>query len=344
MFHRSFIILLCLVVLYSACTVDAPLKSEDELLVEELLSVPEGFPDIPFPEDNELTADRWWLGKKLFFDPMMSIDNSIHCGSCHKQELAFADELIISPGVENRLGSRNAPSLANVAFLPHLLREGGVPTLEQQVLVPIQEHEEFDNNILVIAERMNEIESYVSASEKAYGRSPDPFVITRALSTFQRTIISGESAYDEYAFQSNSSALTAQELRGMDLFFSADLACASCHGDILFTDHSFQNNGLYEVYEDDGRFLLTLEESDRALFRVPSLRNVGLTAPYMHDGSMASLEEVIEHYNSGGENHPNKNPLIKALGLDDSEKEDLIAFLNSLSDYKLLSNPLYMPE
>jgi len=330
--------------IFSACTVDAPLKSEDDLLIEILLSVPEGFPEIPFPEDNELTAERWRLGKKLFFDPIMSIDSSISCGSCHKQELAFADNVFVSPGVENRLGNRNAPSLANVAFLPHLLREGGVPTLEQQVFVPIQEHAEFDNNILVIAERMNKIESYVNVSQKAYGRIPDPFVITRALSAFQRTIISGESDYDDYTHRSNSSALNTQEIRGMELFFSEELACTSCHGGILFSDHSFQNNGLFENYEDDGRYLLTLEETDRALFKVPSLRNVALTAPYMHNGSFETLEEVIEHYNSGGENHPNKSILIKPLGLNNTEKEDLIAFLTSLNDYNFINNPLYMPE
>lgn len=342
---RSFLYIMTFsVVLISACTVDEPIKSEDDVLLEALLSTPAGFPEISYPEDNELTVDRWRLGKKLFFDPIMSIDSSIHCGSCHKQELAFADDVFVSPGVENRLGSRNSPSLANVAFLPHLLREGGVPTLEQQVLVPIQEHAEFDNNILVIAERMNRIEAYVNASEKAYGRIPDPYVISRSLSTFQRTLISGDSDYDSYAFHSNSTALNAQELRGMDLFFSPELACTSCHSGFLFSDHSFQNNGLYETYLDDGRYLLTLEESDRALFKVPSLRNVALTAPYMHDGSLATLEEVIEHYNSGGENHFNKSTLINPLGLNMSEKEDLIAFLSSLTDYTFIRNPLYMTE
>ena len=122
------------------------------------------------------------------------------------------------------------------------------------------------------------------------------------------------------------------------------MACSSCHGGVLFSEHSFQNNGLYEDYEDDGRFRLTLEESDRALFKVHSLRNVALTPPYMHDGSIESLEEVIEHYDSGGAAHPNKSPLVKALNLTDIEKDELIAFLHTLTDYDFISNEIYLPE
>jgi len=256
---RLYYLILLSGLFFSACTVDEKIKTEDDLLKAELLKVPSEFPEISFPADNEFSIERWRLGKRLFFDPIMSSDRSVSCGSCHNQTFAFADNKSISPGVENRLGIRNAPSLANVAFLPHLLAEGGVKTLEQQVLVPIQEHEEFDNNILTIAERMNEEQDYVDASLNAYDRIPDPFVIVRALSTFQRTLISGESDYDK--FMNEEIELSEDVLRGKELFFSEELACTECHGDFLFTNYSFQNNGLYEEYEDDGRFRLTLNEA-----------------------------------------------------------------------------------
>ncbi len=307
---------------------------------EPLLAVPVGFPAPVFPEGNELTPERWALGKRLFFDPIMSSDRSISCASCHLPELAFSDKLALSAGVENRPGTRNSPTLANIAYHPYFTRDGGVPTLEMQVLVPIQEHNEFDMNILDIAERLNSDSSYVKASWAAYGRAPDAFVITRSIACFERTMLSGESPYDEFLNGKNS-ALTAAEKRGMDLFFSEKLACSQCHGGFNFTNYAFENNGLYEEYPDPGRFRLTGKEADRALFKVPTLRNVGVTAPYMHDGSLPTLEAVVEHYNSGGKNHPHKSQLISPLNLTTQEKTDLIAFLKALTDDDFLNNPKF---
>jgi len=304
---------------------------------EELAVVPKGFPDIIYPADNELTPERWSLGKRLFFDPILSSDLSISCASCHNPDLAFTDGRQFSKGVGARIGTRNAPSLANVAYHPYLLREGGVPTLEMQILVPIQEHAEFDFNILLIADRMKEDSTYVRASQEAYGRDPDPFVITRAISTFERTIISGNSRYDHF-INGDSESLSVAEQRGRDLFFNDRLACSRCHGGFNFTNYTFENNGLYTDYTDPGRFRVTGEEADRALFKVPSLRNVDVTSPYMHDGSLATLEEVVEHYNSGGRNHPHKSNLIKPLYLTALEQADLVAFLKTLTDYSFLAD------
>ena len=197
----------------ASCTVDEEIRTDTAELEATLLRVPNGFDEIVWPEDNAFTVDRWRLGQRLFFDPMMSIDSTVSCASCHNPSDAFADIVAISPGVEDRLGERNSPSLANVAFLPHLLREGGVPTLEQQVLVPINEHAELANNILVIAERMNRDSAYVVASKISYERLPDPYVIGRALATYQRTLISGQSAYDRYTYQDDADAMTDIELR-----------------------------------------------------------------------------------------------------------------------------------
>lgn len=310
----------------------------------QLLNIPIGFPEMSFPEGNEPTKARWDLGKKLFYEKRLSIDQSISCGSCHKPSLAFADDLPSSPGVFNRAGTRNAPSLANVGYHPYLLREGSVPTLEMQVLVPIQEHNEFNHNVVNIVNELKQDLTYAEMSIEAYDRPFDEFVLTRAISVFQRTMVSGNSAYDQYAFQNKAEALTAIQKKGMELFFSSRTNCSRCHAGFNFTNYSFQNTGLDSVYADNGRFRFTNDSADAAVFKVPSLRNVGLTAPYMHDGRFSSLEAVIDHYNSGGENHRNKSNLIQALHLSESEKSQLVAFLNSLSDFNFIHDGKWIEE
>ncbi len=309
---------------------------------EPLLAVPPGFPDPVFPAGNELTAARWALGKKLFYDPILSGDSTVSCASCHLAAKAFSDTIMFSPGVAGRPGTRNAPTLANIAYHPYYTREGGVPTLEMQILVPIQEHNEFDFNILLIAERLQRDTAYVRWSREAYGREPDAFVITRSIACFERTLISGQSRYDQYYFQGEDAVLTAAEQRGMGLFFSEKTNCAQCHAGFNFTNYAFENNGLYADYPDPGRFRLTELESDRARFKVPTLRNVALTAPYMHDGSIQTLEAVIAHYNSGGEAHPNKSVLVHPLGLTAGEQADLVAFLRSLTDESFINNSKFL--
>jgi len=307
-----------------------------------ILEIPAGFPGVLFPEDNQFTEKRWLLGKKLFYDPILSSDSTKSCASCHKQEFAFGDNVAFSPGVQDRPGTRNAPSLSNVAYHPYYTREGGVPTLEMQILVPIQEHNEFDFNIILIGERLNKIEEYRKLSQEAYGREPDYFVITRAISTFERTLISGNSPYDLYSYQNNKKALNDIEIKGMELFFSDKANCYRCHSGFNFTNYNFENNGLYENYKDNGRKRLTGKNEDFALFKVPSLRNIALTAPYMHNGSINSLEEIIEHYNSGGKENSQKSNLIKPLNLTEIEKSELLAFLKSLTDLKFINNKNFM--
>jgi len=311
------------------------------LYAPELMETPLGFPEPTAPEGNEFTKLRWDLGKKLFFDKALSIDNSISCASCHHPELAFSDDKSVSLGVENRAGTRNSPTLANLVYHPYFTREGGVPTLEMQILVPIQEHNEFDFNILLIANRLSQDTTYVRMAQEAYDREPDAFVITRALACFERSLLSGYSLYDQFVNHNKADALSTAQIKGMNLFFSDRTNCATCHSDFNFTNYAFENNGLYEDYEDEGRFKLTGEEADRALFKVPTLRNVAATAPYMHDGSVGTLEDVIEHYNSGGKNHPHKSELIQPLNLSASEKEDLKQFLQSLTDEHFINNPLF---
>lgn len=321
-----------------ACQKEAP---DPVVEPEPLLAVPPGFPAPVFPDGNELTPARWALGKRLFYDPVLSSDSTRSCASCHHAAKAFSDTVAFSPGVAGRPGVRNAPTLANIGYHPYFTREGGVPTLEMQILVPIQEHNEFDFNILLIAERLRRDTAYVRLCREAYDRIPDAFAITRSIACFERTLISGQSRYDTYAYQGKETALTAAEKRGLNLFFSEKTNCAQCHSGFNFSNYAFENTGLYADYPDPGRFRLTELESDRARFKVPTLRNVAVTAPYMHDGSLPTLEAVVEHYHSGGAAHPNKSALVHPLGLTPTEKADLVAFLRSLTDEAFVNNPKF---
>jgi len=328
-----------LIVLLAGCRKDDQVPVYPPETDEYVLHVPAGFPYPDIPMDNVLTKSRVALGRRLFYDPALSADSTRSCGSCHAAYLAFSDSTAVSLGIENRPGSRNSPSLSNVAYQKKLLREGGVPTLEMQILVPIQEHNEFDFNILLVAERLQKMPEYVVLAEKAYGRAPDAFVITRAIAAFERTLLSGDSPYDQYAFQGKSSVLSADEKRGLALFQGGRLNCSTCHAGFLFTNQDFTNNGLYENYPDSGRISLTGLEIDRAVFKVPSLRNVALTAPYMHNGSLPTLESVIDHYQTGGKPHPNKSNLLKPFSMNAQERADLLAFLRSLTDQTFITNP-----
>ena len=332
-----FILLGCCLFLI-ACQKEANLP----VFEENILVIPEGFPEIIFPEGNEFSKARWELGKKLFYDTVLSRDSSTSCASCHLPNHAFSDRVDFSLGVGATIGNRNSPTLANVAYHPYYTREGGVPTLEMQILVPIQEHNEFDFNVLLIVERLQKDSLYQQMSRTAYNRDGmDAFVLTRAISNFERTLISGNSRYDQYYFQNKNNAITAAEKSGMDLFFGEKTGCNNCHNDFNFTNYAFENNGLYETYSDPGRFRLTGDEIDRARFKVPTLRNIELTAPYMHDGSMNSLEEIISHYESGGKSHPNKSELLQPFSLTEKEKEELILFLKTLTDESFINNPLF---
>ncbi len=320
-------------------------KNRGKLGVEperKLMEIPKGFPLISFPEDNAYSIERWTLGKKLFHDKALSLNYSVSCASCHKSELAFSDNVALSIGEHNLLGTSNSPTLTNIAYHPYFTRAGGVPTLEMQVLVPIQEHNEFDFNIVELANRLSSDFTYQEMANKAYHRKIDAYVITRAIANYERSFISGSSRYDKYK-NGDKKALSQAEIDGMNLFFSTKTNCANCHSGIQFSDFSFKNNGLYEVYPDSGRMRVTELESDRALYKVPTLRNVSVTAPYMHDGAFQTLEEVVNHYNSGGKNHINQSEWVKPLSLTKEEMQSLVAFLHTLTDKQFLEDKYFSP-
>ncbi len=308
------------------------------------LPLPKGFPMPEIPEDNELTAERIALGKRLFFDPILSRDSTISCGSCHFQQHAFADPRRLSIGVEGRLGFRNSSTLANIAYRENFFFDGGVPNLEVFTAAPIEDPNEMDFDLLALVERLQAHPTYPQEFMEAYGTEPNTYSLARALASFQRTILSGNSPYDQYQ-RGDSSALSAAQKRGMELFFSDRTACGSCHSGFTFSNEQFENIGLYEDYSaDPGRRRVTALEEDIGKFKVPTLRNIEVTAPYMHDGSISSLEEVIDFFDGGGFAHPNKSHLVRPLGLTAQEKADLLEFLKSLTDEEFLNNPRYQAD
>ncbi len=330
---------LSLIVSLSGCEKDPTFNSDSPYQ----LNLPKGFPMPAIPADNQLTSDRVELGKLLFFDAALSVDSTVSCASCHLPHLAFSYDVALSMGVNNSSGFRNAPSLGNVAYHPYLFRDGGVPTLEHQVLAPIEDPVEMAFSVPGVVERMLLNPLYVSLSRTAYGREPDAFVLTRSLAAYERTLITGDSPFDRYYYRNDENAMSASAKQGFELFTSAKTSCSSCHSGFNFTDYSFRNIGLYEVYADTGRKRITQVDDDYGKFKVPSLRNVEFTAPYMHDGSIATLNEVIDHFNSGGENNIHKDSLMRPLNLTTAEKQDILNFLRALSDISFIQNEAFVP-
>ena len=315
-----------------ACKKDDDVPAIDPDAQVFTLQVPRGFPYPSVPADNRPTNYRVRLGKQLFTDPILSRDSTISCASCHKENMKFTDGLPFSEGIAGRHAARNSPSILNIAYQPYLFWDGGNPTVEQQVLGPIGNPNEMDFDANLVVERLKRNPDYVFKFMQAYGKEPSVYTLTRAIANYERTLFTGTSKYDRYMYDHDSTALNASEKNGMTLFFNEIGDCFHCHVDYNFTDYSFQNNGLYVNYPDSGRARITLKASDVGKFKVPTLRNVELTAPYMHDGSMATLEQVIDHYASGGQAHPNKSNVVRPRPLTAQDKTDLVNFLKALTD------------
>jgi len=305
------------------------------------LNAPAWFPAMKIPADNQLTEARIKLGRKLFYEPLLSSDSTVSCATCHLQDKAFSDGLQVSEGVANVLGTRNAPMLANIGYAPYFFHDGGVETLELQSQAPIFSPKEMNFTIAGFLERIANDQDYHQLFDDAYKRKPDAFGISRAIASFERTLISGNSRFDRYQYQGDNNALSEQELRGKDVFFSSETQCAECHQPPLFTNFLFENIGLYETYADSGRERITGEEMDEGKFKVPTIRNIALTAPYMHDGSLETLEEVVTHFSNGGVGHPNQSTLVVPLFLSEQQQEDLVAFLRTLTDQSFISDPSF---
>lgn len=311
----------------------------DQPVNEKPYTVPQGFPEPIFPTDNPANAEKIELGRKLFYDPMLSSDKSVACASCHKQELAFTDGNQVSRGVNRELGTRNSPTIVNAAYNERLFWDGRSATIEEQALAAATNPAEMRAVEPVIDLRLQQDSAYSIEFARAFGNGSKPTtrLSMKAIATFVRTVLSGSSRYDEFN-NGNKSALNDSEIRGKDLFFSSRTQCSECHSGHNFTDNQFHSTGLFSHYYDEGRSDVTKLPSDVGSFKTPSLRNIALTAPYEHDGHLTTLEAVIEHYNSGGKNFVNKDDRVRKLNLTDAEKQDLIAFLRSLTDNTLLVN------
>lgn len=286
---------------------------------------------MPHPPDGLPEKDVVALGRLLFFDPVLSRDSSVACVSCHQPDRAFADDRPVSVGVFGRRGTRNVPAIVNRGWGRAFFWDGRIESLEEQVLQPILASVEMDMTVEEVVARLRADPAYRRRFRTALGGDVDGDGVARALADYVRSIRAGDSPFDR-AMDGKDDALTALERRGLELF-QGRARCARCHTGPLLTDESFHNTGVAWVSgepADSGRALVTGRASDVGAFKTPTLREVPLTAPYMHDGSLATLEEVVDFYDRGGHPNPHLDDLVRALGLDDADKRALLAFLRAL--------------
>jgi cytochrome c peroxidase len=317
-------------------------------LFKELLIVP------IIPSNNPQTEEGIALGKKLFFDKKLSSTNTQSCATCHDPKFAFTDDKQFSEGVNGDIGKRNSMPLFNLAwnFDNRFFWDGRVLSVEKQAFEPVVNPIEMHNTWPKAVETLQQDAEYPELFYKAFGtRNIDSVLVTKALAQFERTLISGNSKFDQY-LQGNAQ-LTASELNGFSIFMNESKGdCFHCHGsdkNPLWTDNKFHNNGLDTTFKDIGLAKVTGDPSDRGKFKTPSLRNLKFTAPYMHDGRFKTIDEVIEHYSTGLKNSPTIDPLMKkvqqgGVNLSAQEKLDLKAFLLSLTDNDFINNPAFKNE
>ncbi len=323
--------------------------SESSEVVEDpyAFTQPTNFPEPTYTfENNPVTKQGFELGKKLFFDPMLSRDNSVSCNNCHQQSRAFAD-LPLHPtsiGVDNKQGIRNAPALANMAFLPEFFWDGGVTHLDFVPINAIESEVEMDDELVNVVAKLNADNEYPELFRQAFGidEITSPFMLY-ALSQFTNKMVSANAPYDRY-IRNEGVELSDLEREGLSIF---EEKCATCHSGALFTDHSYRNNGLDSELTDLGRGTITESADDYGKFRVPSLRNAELTAPYMHNARFNTLEEVLDHYDAGMVSSPTLDPMfiaddqVKGIPLTANEKTRIIAFIKTLTDREFTSNPIF---
>lgn len=322
-----------------------------------VLEIPSHFPDMLIPADNPMTVEGVALGRKLFYEKKLSGDNTISCASCHSAENAFTDPKKYSVGINGQEGNRNSMALINLGWQNFFFWDGRAKSLEEQILEPIPNPIEMHQTWKDAISKLNSDVNYRNMFFKAFGEEGiDSTKVSKAIAQFLRTMISGSSKYDVMYKYENSLAIPAneqailmsvspEEWAGYDLFKSLNGAdCFHCHNGPLMQVKKFSNNGLDALFDDLGRGLVTGNSNDNGKFKVPTLRNIALTGPYMHDGRFGTLEEVIEHYSSGIQQSSTIDPLIEyafqgGVQLDAQEKALLKKFLETLTDYSFINNP-----
>lgn len=320
-------------------------KNEDEIVPEEtkiVFSVPSNFPTPTYNfEDNKLTNAGFALGKKLFYEARLSADKSVSCGSCHQQFAGFTQlDHRVSHGVNNCQGKRNTPPLVNLAWQKAFFWDGGVKNIETSPLNAITDACEMGTDLETIVAFLKNTVPYPDLFNKAFG-SPEinSQRVLKSITQFTALLVSGNSKYDKVMRKENGITFSFTELAGYNLFKEK---CSSCHSEPFFTDFSYRSNGLDVTSADEGRSHITGVSTDFGRFRVPTLRNIEYTSPYMHDGRFYSLDEVLEHYNSGVKVSPNLDPQLKnGITLSTAEREQIKAFLKTLTDNEFIKNTLY---
>ncbi len=305
---------------------------------------PANFPDPLYNfAKNPMTVEGVELGRVLFYDDALSVDGTVSCGFCHQQGSAFAHtDHALSHGINDKIGTRNNLSLQNLAFYRTFFWDGGVSDLDLVPIAPIENPVEMGHNLGVLLTNLRKSTKYPALFKTAYGTdsiTTERFL--KSLSQFMLTMVSANSRYDRYSRNQAGGELNPDERVGLTLFKQK---CATCHAGELFTDQTFRNNGMSRaINKDEGRSLVTLRPEDKYLFKVPSLRNVDRSPPYMHDGRFQTLEQVLDHYASGVQDMPELDPALRTNGktgvaLTDPEKKQIIAFLRTLTDTDYISD------
>lgn len=343
--------------------------------------LPAGFPEPYVPPDNPMSAVKVELGRRLFYDKRLSQNETMACASCHDQARAFTDGEVTPTGSTGHVLPRNAMSLTNVAYLSFFTwANPKLASLEEQALVPMLADFPLELGVQLDPEavlaRFRDDLDIADMFARSFPGEDDPVTvanITKAIASFERTLLSGDSPYDRYIYGDDETAMSPAALRGMELFFSERAECYHCHAGLTFTTSfrtaasepgpaDFQNTGLYNIggtgaypTGNGGLYEFTGDPADMGKYRVPTLRNVALTAPYLHDGSAATLKEVVSLYAAGGRviadgpnagdgrTHPNKSPLVRETDLTEQEQDDLVAFLEALTDETFVRDPRFGP-
>lgn len=305
------------------------------------IKAPLGLPPVPVPSDNPPTAETIALGRRLYYDPILSGDNTVSCASCHSPAFGFADPKPFSEGVRGQKGGRNAPTVLNAAYYETQFWDGRAASLEKQAEGPVQNPVEMAHTLAGVEKKLAADASYRAAFEKAFGPGPITYeMVEKSIASFERTVVAGDSPFDRWYYGHDEKAMSESAQRGFEVFRDPKKGnCAACHtvGEkfALLTDNKFHNIGIGVVngeITDAGRFAVTHNEADRGAFKTPSLRNVALTAPYFHDGSRRTLKDASDFYIGGGNSNPNLDKEIRVLDfLSGQERADLLAFLESLS-------------
>lgn len=309
----------------SVCLLLAPAAFAQDAAHEFV--VPNGLGTLAHPKDNLSDPRKIALGKELYFDPRLSADNTVSCSTCHNPQHGWSDARMTSAGVGGQVGGRNAPTIVNTAFGKFQFWDGRAGTLEEQALGPIANPIEMNMPVEEAVKRLNGIEGYRKQFQEIFGSECNKENLAKALAAYERTILSGDAPYDRYK-AGDKAALSEAAVRGMKLFFGK-ANCSACHSGSNFTDNAFHNIGIGmdKSQPDKGRAAISKLEGDTGAFKTPTLREVARSAPYMHDGSMKSLEEVVEHYNKGGTPNPFLDEEIFKLNLSDQDKADLVSFM-----------------